>query len=53
VDQNFEVTRTLNIKNAEIAKCEIAKLSEPSDQVFIGTVDPMQFRGFGDRDLES
>jgi hypothetical protein len=24
-DRNFEVTRTLNIKNTEILKCEIAK----------------------------
>jgi hypothetical protein len=53
MDRKFEVTRTLNIKNVEIMKCEIAKLSEPSDQVLIGTVDPTPFRGFGDHDLES
>jgi hypothetical protein len=53
VDREFEVTRTLNNRNVEIAICEIATLSEPSDQVLIGTVDPTLFRGFGDRDLES
>jgi hypothetical protein len=52
-DRDFEVTRTLNIKNVEIVKCEIAKRSESSDHVLIGTIDSTPFRGFGDRDLES
>jgi hypothetical protein len=30
------VTRKLNIRNVEIAICEIAERSEPSDQVLIG-----------------
>ena len=53
VDRDFEVTRTLNIKNVEITKFEIVKWSELSDQVLIGTIDRTPFRGFEDRDLES
>ena len=53
MDREFEVTRTLNNRNVEIAICEIATLSELLDQVLIETVDPTLFRGFGDRDFES
>jgi hypothetical protein len=52
VNRDFEVTKTLDNKNVEIAICDMVIQSQPLNQALIRTVDPMPLRGIGDRDLE-
>jgi hypothetical protein len=51
MDQDFEVTKTQNVKSVEIAMCEISTQSKPSDQDVIWTIDPTSLRSFMDQDL--
>jgi hypothetical protein len=52
VDRDFEVTKTLNIKNVEIVICEIMIQSQPLNQDQIWTVDLTPYRSFTNRDME-
>jgi hypothetical protein len=49
---DFEVTKTLDNKNAEIAICDIGIQSQPLNQAWIWTVDVTPYRSFGDRDIQ-
>jgi hypothetical protein len=47
------VTKTLDIRNADFAICDMAIQSQPLNQVHIWTVGSTPSRSFTDRDLES
>jgi hypothetical protein len=47
VNRDFEVTKTLDNKNVEIAICDIAIQSQPLNQDQIWTVDLTPYRSFG------
>jgi hypothetical protein len=51
-DRNFEVTKTLDIKNANFAICKIAIQSQPLNRDHIWTVDHTPYRSFANHDLE-
>ena len=51
-DQELEMSKNIDIKNPEIAMCEISTESELSYQDVIWTVDPTPCRSFEDQDLE-
>jgi hypothetical protein len=46
------VTKSLDIRSVDFAKCEIASESGPSDPEMIRTVDHSPYRSIGDRDFE-
>jgi intracellular sulfur oxidation DsrE/DsrF family protein len=52
VDRDFEVKKTLNIKNVEIAICEITIQSQSLNEDHIWTVDLTPYRSFANRDME-
>jgi hypothetical protein len=47
MDRNFNVIKTLNIKNAKIAI-----QSQPLNQDHIWTIDPTPYRSFANHDME-
>jgi hypothetical protein len=52
MDRDFEVTKTLNIKDVEIVICEIMIQSQSLNQDQIWTVDLTPYRSFMNRDME-
>ena len=52
MNQDFEVTKTLDNKNAKIAICDMAIQSQPLNQAWIWTVDVNPYQSFGDRDIK-
>jgi hypothetical protein len=48
----LELSKNIDIRNPDIAICEITMQSEPSDQALIWTIDSSQWRGIGDRELD-
>jgi hypothetical protein len=49
---DFEVTKTLDNKNAEIAICDMGIQSQLLNQAWIWIVDVTPYRSFGDRDIK-
>ena len=46
------MSKIIDIRNPNIAICEIKMQSEPLDQALIWTVDSSQWRGIGDQELD-
>jgi len=46
-DRDFEMTKSLDIKNPDFTKCEIASESGPSDPEMIRTIDFLHIRVSG------
>jgi hypothetical protein len=51
-DRDFEMTKSLDLKNPDFAICDIAIQSQPLNQEVIWTVDLTPYRSFVNRDFE-